>query len=184
MMVSAMLARIDIHEASRGRWRGVLMALGMDTKYLTGKHGPCPICGGKDRWRWDDKGGDGTFFCTHCQAGNGVDLVMRWKGVDFGEARRMIEGQLGSAPIVTPRAERDPTEFREINARLWAQGKALDGQDIASRWLQGRGINRQSWPISLRWVDSLGHKAEDGGMTHWPAMLAKFATPDDKGDRK
>lgn len=38
-------------------------------------HGPCPHCGGKDRFRMDDLEGRGTWFCNQCGAGDGLDLV-------------------------------------------------------------------------------------------------------------
>lgn len=41
-------------ERARGRWREILPQLGIDTSYLRTRHGPCPLCGGKDRFRWDD----------------------------------------------------------------------------------------------------------------------------------
>ena len=27
-----------------------------------GKHGPCPMCGSSDRYRFDDKGGSGSYL--------------------------------------------------------------------------------------------------------------------------
>ena len=47
-------------ELASGRWHGILTALGVPQEFLTGKHGPCPICGGKDRFRFDNKNGRGT----------------------------------------------------------------------------------------------------------------------------
>ena len=44
-----------IKERARGRWQGILPAIGVSSQYLTGKHGPCPMCGGKDRFRWTTK---------------------------------------------------------------------------------------------------------------------------------
>ena len=66
--------RIDVRTAAQGRWRDILQSLGMDERSLSGKHGPCPMCGGKDRFRFDDKDGRGTYFCSGCGAGDGVKL--------------------------------------------------------------------------------------------------------------
>ena len=47
------------------RWAGGAgssPSLGVPAKALTNRHGPCPICGGKDRFRFDDKGGRGTGY--------------------------------------------------------------------------------------------------------------------------
>ena len=51
-----------------------MAALGIEIG--TGKHTSCPACGGKDRFRFDDKQGDGTFYCNQCGAGNGFQLIM------------------------------------------------------------------------------------------------------------
>jgi putative DNA primase/helicase len=41
------------------------------------------MCGGKDRFRFDDKEGHGTWICTHCGAGDGFSLLMKVMGIDF-----------------------------------------------------------------------------------------------------
>ena len=33
-------------DAARRKWRGILLALGIEEKFLSDKHGPCPMCGG------------------------------------------------------------------------------------------------------------------------------------------
>lgn len=167
-----------IQDRARGQWRGILSALGVDKQFLSGKHGPCPICGGKDRWRWDDKGGDGTFFCSHCGAGNGVDLVMRVKGIDFIGAKVAIEGHIGTVPIVIPKAGKSEEAKRDQMAALWSRARPLDGTDIASRYLMARGISLAAWPSQLRWLPDLPHWDDSKARTLHPAMLAKFASPD------
>jgi putative DNA primase/helicase len=39
-------------ERARGRWREILPLLGVETLFLNNKHGPCPICRGKDHAGW------------------------------------------------------------------------------------------------------------------------------------
>src|SRR5690349_5951491 len=98
--------RIPLADKCRGRWRGILPAFGIDGKYLTGKHGPCPICGGTDRYRFDDKNGSGSWICSSCGAGNGAELVMRKTGLDFKDAAKRIEEVAGTADFVAPKTER------------------------------------------------------------------------------
>ena len=50
-----------LKDRARGRWPGILTALGVPAKALRNRHGPCPVCGGKDRFRFDDKGGAGNL---------------------------------------------------------------------------------------------------------------------------
>src|SRR4051794_31514443 len=89
-----------LRDRVRGRWQGILTALGVPAKTLSNRHGPCPMCGGKDRFRFDDKDGRGTWICSRCGAGDGIELVKRLLNVDFKEAARLIEQQAGAAPVV------------------------------------------------------------------------------------
>ena len=86
-----MLNRLPLKDRAQGRWSGILPALGIGESFLTGKHGPCPLCGGKDRWRWDNLEGRGTWICSKCGAGDGIALVMQKNGWEFREAARQIE---------------------------------------------------------------------------------------------
>lgn len=93
----------DINTAAQGRWREILACLGgLSTDQLSDKHQPCPLCGGEDRYRFDDIEGQGTWFCNQCGgknqnggAGSGMDLLMRLKGWDFREAAKRVEQHLG-----------------------------------------------------------------------------------------
>lgn len=76
----------DVLDAARGRWASLLAEFGVRSELLTGRHGPCPGCGGRDRFRFDDKDGEGTFICSQGGggnlAGNGIALlqhVTRWE---------------------------------------------------------------------------------------------------------
>ncbi|MDW5657205.1 primase-helicase zinc-binding domain-containing protein, partial [Klebsiella pneumoniae] len=40
-------------KAARGHWSRILPALGV--KVLKNRHQPCPVCAGKDRFRFDDQ---------------------------------------------------------------------------------------------------------------------------------
>lgn len=97
------LPQQDVRQLAKDRWARILNRLGgIDDSFLQGKHGPCPLCGGEDRWRWDDKDGTGTGFCSKCGgkqgaggAISGFDLLMRAKGWDFKEAAREVTVYLG-----------------------------------------------------------------------------------------
>ena len=96
----------DAIEAARGRWPELLCALaGLSPEQLSNRHQPCPLCGGKDRYRFDDKDGSGSWFCNQCGgkdqrggAGSGIDLLMRRQGWSFVEAARQVEAFLGLVP--------------------------------------------------------------------------------------
>lgn len=70
-------------KVARGHWAQILPALGVNI--LKNRHQPCPVCGGKDRFRFDDQEGRGTWFCNQCGAGDGLALVTRALNVDISE---------------------------------------------------------------------------------------------------
>jgi len=74
-----------IKEEATGKWVDICRQLGIKIRE-DGKHGPCPMCGGTDRFRFDDKQGRGTYYCNQCGPGDGVKLVQQVVGIDFKEA--------------------------------------------------------------------------------------------------
>lgn len=88
----------DIKRAAQGGWPNVLAGLGIDSSHLNGRHGPCPGCGGKDRFRFDDKAGDGTWICSgggDMKSGDGVALVAHALGIEWKEAIDRVGVALG-----------------------------------------------------------------------------------------
>ncbi len=179
-----MLHRPKIAEITQGRWRGILAALGLNERQLSGKHTSCPICqnGPKsDSFRFDDKDGRGTWICSHCGAGGGVDLVMKMRGVDFKEACALIEPLAGVASFRAPKAKvEDPSAISDQMTALWTRARLLTGSCLASRYLANRGIVRTTWPSSLRYIDELPYSEGGSVRRYLPAMLAKFSAPDGK----
>jgi putative DNA primase/helicase len=105
---------------------------------------------------------------------------MKLRGVDFKGACEIVAPLVGSVAFEAPKAKQDTTpETRDQMTALWRRARPLDGQDLASRYLQGRGIVREAWPAALRFIDELPY-AEDGVRRILPAMLAKYSAPDGK----
>lgn len=78
----------QVKQQATGRWQGILASLG--TEVPLNRHTACPACGGKDRFRFDDKEGNGTFICNQCGSGDGLDLVRRLFNVDVTEAAQEV----------------------------------------------------------------------------------------------
>jgi putative DNA primase/helicase len=125
-----------ISETARGRWHGILPQLGISAKLLRNRHGPCPMCGGKDRFRFDDKEGKGTWICNRCGSGDGAELVKRVKGVEYKEAAKMIEGVAGKAGVRQSWAPKTATRD-ELN-QLWKRAKPIAPTSIVGRYLMKR----------------------------------------------
>ncbi|EPN0282047.1 primase-helicase zinc-binding domain-containing protein [Enterobacter hormaechei] len=81
-----------------GHWPRILPALGV--KVIKNQHQACPVCGGSDRFRFDDKEGRGTWFCNQCGAGDGLKLVEKVFGVSAYEAAGKVSALTGSLPPV------------------------------------------------------------------------------------
>ena len=100
MLLQTEKAHGRLIDAARGRWREILPPLGIPLKFLNGKHQACPACGGRDRARFDDRRGNGDYFCSHCGAGNGFDLLQKVHGWAFGETARRVDQIIGNLPTV------------------------------------------------------------------------------------
>ncbi|HDW4347574.1 TPA: toprim domain-containing protein [Salmonella enterica subsp. enterica serovar Typhi] len=81
-----------------GHWSRILPALGV--KVIKNRHQACPVCGGSDRFRFDDKEGRGTWFCNQCGAGDGLKLVEKVFGVSASEAAGKVDAVTGNLPPV------------------------------------------------------------------------------------
>ncbi len=92
--------------AALGRWSDLLAALGgLEPAQLNGRHQPCPLCGGRDRYRFDDLQGSGSWFCNQCGGkdqlgggGTGIDLLMRLRHWSYRQACEAVERYLELAP--------------------------------------------------------------------------------------
>jgi putative DNA primase/helicase len=119
----------DISKAAEGHWRELLPQLGVDSRYLINKHGPCPICDGKDRFRWDDQGGGGGFICGQCGGGDGFDLAVKVTGQTFREIAVQVSAILGIARSYNaPTVATDETRQRDAFKRVW-MGSTVPSDD-------------------------------------------------------
>jgi putative DNA primase/helicase len=86
----------DLTEHARGRWDEIHTALGtLSARLLSRRPGPCPICGGVDRFHYTDRDGLGLWHCRGgCgkPGGDGFDLIQALKGIDFPRAAKLVEG--------------------------------------------------------------------------------------------
>lgn len=163
-------------EAAQGKWRDILVALGVDPSFLVNNQGPCPVCGGKDRFRWDDRGGRGTFFCNQCRSGDGFRLLERLHGWPFSEAARNVDAvidNIKASPVVPNPGRRN---YDDMHRRLWDSAVDLGFDDPVCAYLRGRRVLPQRLPSCLRYLEKA--RAPDG--SYHPAMLALVHSPEDK----
>lgn len=89
-----MIAIQQIQTATIGQWQGILEGAGV-TLPKGRHHGPCPLCGGRDRFRFDDRGGRGTWICNQCGAGDGLTLFAKSSGISMKEAIPLLASMCG-----------------------------------------------------------------------------------------
>ncbi len=128
----------DIQERTNGRWYGILSALGIKSEFLRNKHGPCPACGGRDRYRWDNKEGKGTFYCSNCGAGDGFGLLKTVKGWNFKEAVQHVESVIGTVKREPKRKIMTPDEQRAAMRSRWKTCRPVETGDAVSLYLRNR----------------------------------------------
>ena len=167
---------IDIHEQCKDRWRGLLPQFGIALDFLSGKQTPCPICGGKDRFRFDNKEGRGSFICNNCGAGNGVDLVIAKTGMDFRSAAKAIRYKIGAAPIEKAKPAMSEDYRLDALRTMWRLSKAITPDDDAGRYLASR--NLEPMP-DLRYLPKCRITGEKD-FKELAAMIALVRSPDGK----
>lgn len=142
----------DIQDRARGQWPRILLALGASHSHLTGKHGPCPWCGGTDRFRFDNRDGQGTFFCNQCGAGNGMTFASRLLQLeDARDLPRVAEAvarhigvQVEEGTWAVPESAKSPSTGgtspanRRNAMRVWEE--SIPDSGPVSAYLAGRAI--------------------------------------------
>lgn len=158
-------------DAAHGKWRGILLELGMPSSFLINKHGPCPMCGGKDRFRWDNKEGMGTFICSNCGAGDGMQLAKLFTGYEFKELANKIDAIVNNIkydPKSAQSNEINDEKKRAMLRQVYAASVPVQKGDLVDKYLTSRGIHEMVYPSSLRFASSISDG--EGGMR--PCMVA------------
>ncbi|EAR6785225.1 toprim domain-containing protein [Salmonella enterica] len=122
-----------------GHWPNILPALGV--KVIKNRHQPCPVCGGSDRFRFDDKEGRGTWYCNQCGAGDGLKLVEKVFGVTASEAAQKVNAVTGNLPLVAPEVvaaaeaetDADRKAVAELAAKLMEKTRPATGNAYLTR---------------------------------------------------
>lgn len=168
---------IELRDQARNKWPSILAQLGVSPRHLSGKHCPCPICGGKDRFRFDDRHGEGGWFCNACKSGNGVDLLMKANDWTFAETAERVRSVLGEAKISRPKPAITPDRAVDLRRQLW-RASAPIGDDEAAAYLLSRGFIGP-YSDALRFCSDAAVTGHPTRRT-MPAMLALVTAPDGK----
>ncbi|EOG1846678.1 primase-helicase zinc-binding domain-containing protein [Enterobacter hormaechei] len=132
-----------------GHWPRILPALGV--KVIKNRHQACPVCGGYDRFRFDDKEGRGTWFCNQCGAGDGLKLVEKVFGMTASEAAGKVDAVTGNLPPVAPEviatAEAETEADRKAAAALAVRLMENTRPASGNAYLTRKGFPDRECPV-------------------------------------
>ena len=117
-----------------GRWE-VLLSQYWDKRAFNGRHQACPLCGGKDRFRWGESKQDvtmkgrGAAICNQCGSHLGLWWFMQTTGYEFPVALHEIganflkvepDQEMTTEPVIArdafPKAPRVRLEEKNLSA--------------------------------------------------------------------
>lgn len=151
------------------------MALGVDERFLRNRHGPCPLCGGKDRFRFDDRE-NGQYYCSGCGAGDGFTMIEKLHNCDFVTATDKVREVLPSTTVAPQRKEVDREHVSDRMNRIWKGSHPLESGDAVVRYLDGRGIHLRTVPKDLRCAESIPYFEDGKKVGAFAAMVAMIRT--------
>jgi phage/plasmid primase-like uncharacterized protein len=145
-----------VSAAAAGHWPAILPALGITAEALTGRNVSCPGCAGKDRFRFTDRRGRGTWVCSggggELQHGDGFDLLCHARGLSRADALRAVADHLGLAAAPPPagliltdrirereRAEIEAALLNELTVLCLVLNNRVAGRKLAAN----RGFREQ-----------------------------------------
>ncbi|MDX8407281.1 MAG: primase-helicase zinc-binding domain-containing protein, partial [Mariprofundaceae bacterium] len=137
---------------------------------LDGKHRPCPACGGKDRFRFDDKEGRGSHICSQCGAGDGFELVRKMFDYSgFKDAAHAVEGVLG-IDCEPPTRESQEAYRRKLEAerasreKLDAETHRLAAIEAQRIWAGSKPAGNDHPYLQAKQVQAYGIRIDNGSL--------------------
>lgn len=136
-----------VKEAARGKWIAIFAGFNITVPKID-EHGPCPNCGGTDRFRFDDKFENGDWLCNNCTESknrDGFDLIGKVTSLAFSQIIEEVATFVGLSANsnITPAMRKEWEEQRKIRQRI-AQEIELKKQQQVAR--QAQGLYRSVYP--------------------------------------
>jgi putative DNA primase/helicase len=178
-------------ERSPEQWISLLVSYGVPADRLTGNACACPVCGGDDRFTYDNKRGRGDWVCRQCNygkpmAGDGLQLITRlnkmglyrlMRQMDGGPAPRAIKNA-AAAEAPKPKRKADPKFIANRLNSMWDAAKPVSSGDLVMRYLSTRVPGLRVLPSRALRLGMLEYRHEKKVIGSWPGILARFELPD------
>lgn len=159
----------QVRDAAQGNWKDLIFpAFAITVPAKKNQHGPCPICGGTDRFRCDDKQGKGTWICSQCNAGDGFELIVKARGIDRADVLKEIGAVLGlSSETKVTDADRKKWREKAEKQRLQAEIDERKAQEAAAkraeRTWKAKSVDRDCPYLQRKQVQNYGCKINGKG---------------------
>jgi len=161
----------QIFQEMKGRWKHFLaLECGFTQKQLSNQGQPCPLCGGEDRYNFDDKNGIGTYFCRKCGPGTGFSMLKRYLRISDKEAFKKIENYLNK-PVQKKEAVQETKEGNE-KREITYPAPVLNYKPGATLTLVAQNPKNKSKPMVTydfqyfwEWIDPAGNRVGYIGRT-------------------
>ena len=147
-----------LQQAARGQWPSVYAdLLGWDASTIerlsARKPGPCPSCGGTDRFNpLDTFREDGGVLCRHCfRGGDGIAALQHFGGWSFTEALDKLCEYLGQS----------------VDIRANGNSRHVNGTTPATRPAKASGKAKQIWPTLQAAAKSFRARGEPSAIYHY-----------------
>jgi P4 family phage/plasmid primase-like protien len=144
----------QVKDAAQGRWHEIATGVfGLSPEYLTGAHGPCPRCGGTDRWRvFKDFAETGGAICNQCgpNLGDGIALGEWFTKRTCGETKNDVAKHLGLSNGKPAAAPDDHLRFESWNdglALLWCKMEPPITVDALKSFGARMAVYRRNHPV-------------------------------------
>ena len=172
-------------------WISTLMSYGIAASYLTGKATSCPVCGGDDRFTYDNRHGRGDWVCRKCNdgdpmGGDGLQLITRVNRIGLFKLMRELTGGAPSsskravADFKAPRPKRkaSPAFVEKRLTDMWNAARPQATGDLSMRYLQERVPGLTAGPSRALRLGMLEYRHDRKVLGEWPGILARFELPD------
>jgi len=170
---------------ANGRWSAIISTLTprlAQTVERGKRHGPCPLCGGKDRTRCHNDFNDtGGIICNQCGGGaDGLAVLMWANSWTFPETLESVANYLGLTDSTfqaprhrTPRPQPKKDWRRECREVLAIWDEAMLNHPRLNEYLEYRGLPVTP-PDALRLHPSLEYWYEGKSYGKFACMVARI----------
>lgn len=133
----------DIKQAAQGKWADLIFPrFGIEVQWK--KKTPCPACGGSDRFRYDDKNGNGDYYCQQCGPGDGLSLIEKCTHLKFPEVVQEVAAIVGldASSTITDEHRAIWRKEQELRAKAQRERERKRQEQIARK---AEGIFRNAY---------------------------------------